>query len=73
MSLNFVFNKSIEILNQVNSIRDNEDNFLAIWTKQFLILMAALFLFGRKLNEDGFAKCSVIYGPALKNRWITAP
>ena len=68
MSLNFVFNKSIEILNQVNSIRDNEDNFLAIWTKQFLILMTALFLFGQKLNEDGSAKCSMIYGSTFKNR-----
>ena len=68
MSLNFVFNKSIKILNQVNSIRDNEDNFLAFWTKQFLILMTALFLFGHKLNKDGFATYSVIYGPAFKNR-----
>ena len=69
MSLNFVFNKSIEILTQVNSIKDNEDNFLAIWTKQFLILMTApLFPFGHKLNGDGFAKCSMIYGPAFKNR-----
>ena len=73
MSLNFVFNKSIEILNQVNSIRDNEDNFLTIWTKQFLILMTAPFPFGHNLNEDSFAKCSMIYGPTFKNRWITAP